>query len=569
MYHILAPGISALLVGTAIVSTYINYVVPEPYLDEAFHIPQAQAYCRNAFKTWDPKLTTPAGLYITTYPLSYVAECTPALLRSVNAWGIAVLIPILVYNILGYIHPRKQRSEAVHEAINVALFPLLWFFSGLFYTDVYSTVWVLWSYLAWLRGCVGYSSVTAWWALWFRQTNVLWTGFFIVLEVGRRIKSVHEKLVDGEGKAVTGKTVAASSRKTTGKKKKGKKRRGRVEMEEKKVGEVPEASLEAEVEDGPWTIDIKSNGNVKGRGVKNDGYWRKLLEVMRKVEPWNPVFNEEVTAQDFFFRTPITHLLSIIPNTPAVIFPTFPYLLVIISFAAFIIWNDFSIVLGDKSAHQPTLHLPQIFYFTLFTTMASLPLLLSPNLLYHFYDQNIGIYITTPPSSSRARKTPKLTIPHTKLLRTITLLTIILAIIWRNTYFHPYLLADNRHYVFYIFRRTLLAHPLIRYLAAPVYFASTWTVLHTLRTSRSVNVLWVYAWAMAVAGTLVTAGLVEFRYFVLGWVIWRVNIHVECAWRRWAETVGFVFVNLATVYVFTQWGFEWKQERGVVQRFMW
>ncbi|KAG0633497.1 alpha-2-glucosyltransferase Alg10 [Tuber brumale] len=493
MDHILVPGISALLIGTAIVSTYINYVVPEPYLDEVFHIPQAQAYCRNAFKTWDPKLTTPAGLYLSIYPLSYVSKCTPALLRSVNAWGVAVLIPIFVYNILGYIHPRKQRSEAVHEAINVALFPLLWFFSGLFYTDVYSTVWVLWSYLAWLRGCVGCSSITAWWALWFRQTNVLWTGFFIVLEVGRR------------------------------------KRRGRVEIEEKKMEEGHEASLEAELEDGPWTIDIKN----------------------------------------FFFRTPITHLLSIISNIPTIISSTFPYLLVILSFAIFIVWNDFSLVLGDKSAHQPTLHLPQIFYFTLFTTITSLPLLLSPNLLYHFYDQNIGIYTTAPSSPSRSRKSPKLTIPYTKLLRTIILLTVILAIIWRNTYFHPYLLADNRHYVFYIFCRTLLAHPLIRYLAAPVYFASTWTALYALKTSRSVSVLWVYAWAMAVIGTLATAGLVEFRYFVPGWVIWRVNVRVESAWRRWAETVGFVLVNLATVYVFTQWGFEWKQERGVVQRFMW
>lgn len=32
MGHILVPWISALLIGTAIVSTYINYIVPEPYL---------------------------------------------------------------------------------------------------------------------------------------------------------------------------------------------------------------------------------------------------------------------------------------------------------------------------------------------------------------------------------------------------------------------------------------------------------------------------------------------------------------------------------------------------------
>jgi len=30
--------------------------------DEPFHIPQAQAYCRDAFTEWDPKITTPPGL---------------------------------------------------------------------------------------------------------------------------------------------------------------------------------------------------------------------------------------------------------------------------------------------------------------------------------------------------------------------------------------------------------------------------------------------------------------------------------------------------------------------------
>lgn len=41
MGHILVPWISTLLIGTAIVSTYINYVVPEPYLvrPPLYHFP--------------------------------------------------------------------------------------------------------------------------------------------------------------------------------------------------------------------------------------------------------------------------------------------------------------------------------------------------------------------------------------------------------------------------------------------------------------------------------------------------------------------------------------------------
>lgn len=160
---------------------------------------------------------------------------------------------------------------------------------------------------------MGYSSIAAWWALWFRQTNVLWAGFFIVLEVGRRVRSLHDRLVDGEKKVVTGKAVAASG-KAAGKRRRGKKRKGRVEIEEKRVEESPEAGIEAEMEDGPWTIDIKSNGNVKGRGVKNNGYWKKLLEAVRKVEPWNPVFDDEVTAQGI----PLSTTTSFLPtNSPA------------------------------------------------------------------------------------------------------------------------------------------------------------------------------------------------------------------------------------------------------------
>lgn len=87
-------------------------------------------------------------------------------------------------------------------------------------------------------------------------------------------------------------------------------------------------------------------------------------------------------------------------------------------------------------------------------------------------------------------------------------------------------------------------------------------------------------------GTLVTAGLVEGRYFIAGWVLWR--LHVErlaedegsttapedklwaaMAWRRWAETVGFVAVDAGVLWVFLTWGFEWESERGKIQRFMW
>lgn len=49
---------------TASLFKVMNSVNPNPYMDEIFHIPQAQRYCNGTFCTWDPKITTLPGLYL-------------------------------------------------------------------------------------------------------------------------------------------------------------------------------------------------------------------------------------------------------------------------------------------------------------------------------------------------------------------------------------------------------------------------------------------------------------------------------------------------------------------------
>ena len=39
---------------------------------------------------------------------------------------------------------------------------------------------------------------------------------------------------------------------------------------------------------------------------------------------------------------------------------------------------------------------------------------------------------------------------------------------------HPFLLSDNRHYTFYIWRRIFLLHPLAPYVLVPGYIACAW-----------------------------------------------------------------------------------------------
>ena len=74
----------------------------------------------------------------------------------------------------------------VHSAFNIALFPPLFFFSALYYTDVLSTLTVLLAYIAYLSkpktggGVVPNASAIFYGviALLFRQTNIFWVAVF-------------------------------------------------------------------------------------------------------------------------------------------------------------------------------------------------------------------------------------------------------------------------------------------------------------------------------------------------------------------------------------------------------
>jgi len=156
--------------------------------DEYFHIRQAKVYCAGNFTQWDPKITTPPGLYILSYIL-YLARqgCDISTLRQTNASGIFFTwVPLFLLLKQQYKQQQGSRAHAAHTALNICLFPPLFFFSALYYTDIVSTEVVLWSlYLRTnvtlksmpsIRGMVLVLAGVA--ALCFRQTNVFWVGIF-------------------------------------------------------------------------------------------------------------------------------------------------------------------------------------------------------------------------------------------------------------------------------------------------------------------------------------------------------------------------------------------------------
>lgn len=228
----------------------------------------------------------------------------------------------------------------------------------------------------------------------------------------------------------------------------------------------------------------------------------------------------------------------------------------------------------------------------------------------------------------------RLNSPTTKsTLTTVSVLSIscvvALAAIHFNTIVHPFTLADNRHYTFYVFRLLVLRNPLPKYLAAPIYVFCAWAAMLALAGTASpkevdtttesadiptnpgkanaqgpistaqpldyeslqpVTVSFVLVYLLTCTLCLVTAPLVEPRYFMLPWLTWRLyvpssisssNSHSKNGglgmgsvlrgydYRLVLETAWFLLINAVTGYLFLYRGFSWPQEPGKVQRFMW
>ncbi len=227
-----------------------------------------------------------------------------------------------------------------------------------------------------------------------------------------------------------------------------------------------------------------------------------------------------------------------------------------------------------------------------------------------------------------------------------------------NTVVHPFTLADNRHYVFYVFRWILLRHRLAKYCCVAVYYLCGWAGItalgrrvslqgqpplpssgsgadraaspsaayappHASATERRLarsrglspeapavegsRVSFVLVWLAATSLSLVTAPLVEPRYFIVPWLMWRLHLPpppsspsppspspstlspylathrptsretfaallrtaASSHYQLWLETAWFLLVNLLTCHIFLFREYTWAHQPHEIQRFMW
>ncbi|XP_050381341.1 dol-P-Glc:Glc(2)Man(9)GlcNAc(2)-PP-Dol alpha-1,2-glucosyltransferase [Argentina anserina] len=491
------------------ISILVNHIVPEPYMDEIFHVPQAQQYCRGNFRSWDPMITTPPGLYYLSlvhvaclFPgmsflkaaSSFSEGCSTAILRSSNG-VLAVICSLLVYEIIRHLRPNFDERKATLFSVVLAMYPLHWFFTFLYYTDVASLAAVLAMYLVCLKKKYWLSALLGALAVVIRQTNIVWILFVCCSEVINITLVGQRDKIDVDDADFL---VVESSRPTP--------KNSVSNLRKRKVNSSADTNIHSMLA-----------SSVTSRHYRS-GIMYEIKAIVQKL--WHMKLEFLVSFS--------------------------PFIMVFAAFVAFIRWNG-SIVLGAKEAHTVSPHFAQIMYFGMFSVFAMAPTYCSFSHTAELFrsiwkNKTLGFF-----QISLALVTGFVSIHFFSIA-------------------HPYLLADNRHYPFYLWRKIIKAHWWMKYLLVPLYVYS-WLSIIT-RLGKFQRKIWVLAFFLATAAVLVPAPLIEFRYYTIPFFFLILHIHIE-DYQSWL-IMGLLYttVNAFTMAMFLYRPFHWSHEPGT-QRFIW
>ncbi|KAL6077425.1 glucosyltransferase [Balamuthia mandrillaris] len=478
----------------AFVLHLVNQNVPQMYMDEVFHVPQTQRYCKHDFTQWDPMITTFPGLYAVFYLIfefvsqtssfllpasssSFDLFCQTPFMRALNVcFGLATLL--LYYHLLRALQPSFNHQQRTIRALVLHLFPVQFFFHFMYYTDAASTFFVLLCYLLLVRtrkpflaGLAGAAAVTC------RQTNIVWVAFIAATCVLQRFE----------------RSIAQNS------------------------------------------------------------------------------------SELSFFNTLFQFLKYVLANFLNLLARLWVFVILAFSFVIFVVWNG-GIVIGDRSQHQPQLHLVQVFYFAAFCSAFLLPEVIS----YLWRKWTLEGFKSRSCTNTSC---------NANLLRFALFIVLLLAafyIVHNFTKVHPYLLADNRHYPFYVWKNFFKRHVALRYLYVPIYLLGIYFISSLLSQSGR-SVLWQFMFWGCTCMVLIPAHLLEFRYFITPFLILQLNLNpssppsssfTKPTTRQKANTNATCFylinlselfihtsINLLTIYVFVFVPYVWGD--GSIARWMW
>ena len=189
------------------------------------------------------------------------------------------------------------------------------------------------------------------------------------------------------------------------------------------------------------------------------------------------------------------------------------YAALVLAFCCFVYENG-GVVLGDKSNHRSCFHAAQLLYYILFASFFSFPLSIKWLVRGNLFKKSQLVFAPIE-------------------------LGVIFLIIKHCTIVHPFVLADNRHYTFYIWRR--LITPCQGYLMLPVY----WVGYRWLRSTMDLRLARTWIYILAVCIVLIPTPLMEPRYYALPYLVWRLIIYHRESTKL--ENLWYALINIGTV----------------------
>jgi alpha-1,2-glucosyltransferase len=252
----------------------------------------------------------------------------------------------------------------------------------------------------------------------------------------------------------------------------------------------------------------------------------------------------------------LTHrLIDLIPGIVQKIKSEVHVVILDVLFIIFLVKNDFSVVLGDRSSHSMVVHLAQINHLLIF-------------FLFFFPWLNTKLLDLFKRQFWNSNNIIRLTV-------IFSIVSSIMFIFNQYSYTHDFLLADNRHYSFYyfskIYNNTTLRNLLLSYTS----------LITSLVINDNPNLLkstYIHSWLICTTLVLVPAKLFEFRYLTLPMLTFVLIIHSNYpSWRDLYERLvnkynvaWMILVNAVTIVVFLYRPFKNNfMELTPMSRFMW
>lgn len=205
------------------------------------------------------------------------------------------------------------------------------------------------------------------------------------------------------------------------------------------------------------------------------------------------------------------------------------YIVNIILFVIFLKLNG-GITLGDNDNHQIELHIVQVFYCFTFITFFTIPNWLNKSTIKKYYNFIIN-----------------------HIILNLVIGLIIWYIMENFTIVHPFLLADNRHYAFYIYKR-LLSQSYLKPLILMAYHFSSFQILSSLIKGGQLSFIGIFSYLIAVGLTLIPSPLFEPRYYITPLIIFNLYINHP---HNLLEFIWLNSINLITSYIFLHKGIIW------------